>query len=266
MTVPEKFSKPEIFGPGLWFSIHTFAADAMTDEKKKAFIDYVYLIIALLKCGNCRKHAADYISKNSPEDAPIMLDKDGADVTMFKWSFDFHNEVNRRLRKYQLTWEEAYELFLSPNAVVCDEDCGEMTITSIHDRPLPFVAEKAKEALGITGTNYRKKHGNMYSSVDNVATSTQTAPMPSKPAPRSIYSVPVKPVPSSGKSSIGNPIPANPSLSKPFANKPYNKSTADKRASSGLLDQLNREKYHLPTSITQKQTTPVGKFRLIPKS
>jgi hypothetical protein len=156
MTVPEKFSKPQFFGPGLWFSIHTFAADATTQEKKKAFIDYMYLITALLKCADCRKHATQYISEHPPEDMPLEMDKDDVDVTMFKWSFDFHNTVNRRLAKKEMSWEEAYELFLSPNAAVCEDDCGEMTVTSIHERPLPFVAEKAKKAFNIQETKIQK--------------------------------------------------------------------------------------------------------------
>lgn len=111
-----KFTDPAVFGPGLWFSIHTCAIRATTNAKKQAFIEYMEMIASSLKCENCRMHATKYIAEN-PMDRYID--------DLFRWTWIFHNAVNRRLEKSELDYNTAYNLYINADTGVCRSDCGE---------------------------------------------------------------------------------------------------------------------------------------------
>lgn len=120
----DKLSDPRSFGPGLWFSIHTMAADADTPEKKKHFMYYIRCIAKSLKCQKCHGHATEYIAKNPPEEFFNVTDEStGKEIGMFKWTWIFHNTVNRRLGKQEIPLETAYSWFFTSE--VCTVNCGD---------------------------------------------------------------------------------------------------------------------------------------------
>ena len=116
-----------IDGPGIWHVIHTQALRATTAERKAAFVQLIEDLIQDLRCAVCKAHAQLYVKAN-----PI---KDYLDITMsvanghyqlaigaFKWSWMFHNVVNKRLGKPILDWNTVYSLYKHPET--CVKHCG----------------------------------------------------------------------------------------------------------------------------------------------
>jgi hypothetical protein len=118
-----KFANTENY-TGIWFVIHLMAVYATTPEKKLAFVDMMHQISRNLKCEKCRSHALDYIQKYPIQEYfDDIIDDYGRDVGIFKWSWDFHNAVNKRLKKPGLEWEIAYKLYSDDTFAVCKLDC-----------------------------------------------------------------------------------------------------------------------------------------------
>jgi hypothetical protein len=60
--------------------------------------NYARELVARIGCGSCRSHVVRVMMKT-----PIPNDHFDA----FRWTVDFHNEVNKRLRKKTVTYDEA---------------------------------------------------------------------------------------------------------------------------------------------------------------
>lgn len=112
-------SDPEIWGPGVWFNIHLFAAKANDTESKEFFITFINITVENLPCLQCRKHASQYLKHNPLIGFLTDSDSDG----LFRWSWIFHNVVNTRLRKTQMSWNVAHDMFYDKHGV-CAGDCG----------------------------------------------------------------------------------------------------------------------------------------------
>lgn len=95
--------------------IHATAAWANTPEKIKFFVEWIeHVIKDRLPCEECREHMTKYLKENSPGDAE----------NMFTWSWKFHNAVNSRLGKGEMSIEEAQGLYLKGGVLKCNEGCG----------------------------------------------------------------------------------------------------------------------------------------------
>lgn len=108
------------FGPGLWFMLHLNAAHAKTDIQKRAFIEQVRTLGEFFPCENCKKHFAKYISEHPITDAQYLNQEDG----LFRWTWEFHESVNKRLGKPSVSYTEALSNFTNSHAV-CTEECGD---------------------------------------------------------------------------------------------------------------------------------------------
>lgn len=112
-------TSPKVWGPGVWFCIHTTALHSR-DVKSAQLI--VQNIIQNLPCAKCREHALNFLEKNPFREIGLTSSD------FFKWTVDLHNKCNKWLGKPQLTVEEARNIYLRTN--VC-EDCD--------DTPKPVV-------------------------------------------------------------------------------------------------------------------------------
>lgn len=112
---------PEKFGPGTWFVMHAFAK--MCDKKKKDrehFISFLNNVIRKLPCKVCRKHSNQYINDNP-------LNNDGE---IFLWTWKFHNNVNERLGKPLMSYEDADKMFENSEIILNNEGDGCSTCES----------------------------------------------------------------------------------------------------------------------------------------
>ncbi len=64
--------------------------------------NYARELIARIGCGSCRSHATRVMMKIQIPNDPM-----GA----FRWTVDFHNEVNRRIGKSQVSYDDAKRLW-----------------------------------------------------------------------------------------------------------------------------------------------------------
>ena len=117
MTSPN--TDPKKFGPELWRVIHVSAINMNQDE----FIKWVTIQLNNIPCGNCRQHALEYLRSSPPEVYKDVYDKSGEFIGMFKWTWMFHNEVNKRLGYKIMDYQMAYNLY-NRQDVTCSETCG----------------------------------------------------------------------------------------------------------------------------------------------
>lgn len=124
----EKFN-PVIAGPGIWYVIHTMAANnTKNNNEKKMFIDFIYHLCENFKCGECKVHFEAYLKKHPPELHMSKIHPTLGDIGCFEWSWSFHNHVNDFLKKNKPSLEEAYR-FYKENTGVCSENDTKKNIT-----------------------------------------------------------------------------------------------------------------------------------------
>lgn len=97
MATADPISDPKIIGPGIWVTIHLLAY-----KKDKIFPDYMRFLSESFPCTVCRDHIRKYISAY-----PVPT----GDNEFFKWSWQFHNEVNIRLNKPYTSLNTALSLW-----------------------------------------------------------------------------------------------------------------------------------------------------------
>jgi hypothetical protein len=108
--------EPEVFGPSMWFTLHNGSkhypkeASPIVAEKMKGFIlGFPYMI----PCEKCQHHAIAYIEEHySSIDEAIK----GSD-SLFKFFWEFHNFVNKRLNKPQISLENAKKLYSEDSTI-----------------------------------------------------------------------------------------------------------------------------------------------------
>jgi len=110
---------PKYVGPGMWFTIHTLAAQARTDKEKKDVIHHIRCLQNKFPCLECKGHFGNYLTSHPPEET---IGK--GSESLFAWTVNFHNAVNHRLKKPQLSYEEAKSIYLN-DTIFCTADCDE---------------------------------------------------------------------------------------------------------------------------------------------
>ncbi len=118
------FSDPAIVGPGMWASLHIDAVHAVTDDLKRAFVINTNAKCDNFKCAKCKPHFRSFINSNPFEKYWNIKNNDGKDIGFFKWTWELHNQVNKRLNKTITTFDEAYAYWSNKNEGVCTK-CAE---------------------------------------------------------------------------------------------------------------------------------------------
>jgi len=111
---------PSTIASGMWYSIHLEAFEAKTEDEKRAFLRTMKRFCEKYPCAKCRRHASEYIAKH-PIEKYWNTNKG-----IFKWSWIFHNDVNERLGKPLISWDDAYAIYSGEeNIHVCTEGCDD---------------------------------------------------------------------------------------------------------------------------------------------
>lgn len=101
---------PKIWGPMCWNLLHAISINYTVKHKKK----YYYLIKKLeyiLPCPKCILHYKMFIEKN-PIDITKMSKK-----YLIDWFIDFHNSVNKLLKKKEMSNKKALKLIKHPKYI-----------------------------------------------------------------------------------------------------------------------------------------------------
>jgi FAD-linked sulfhydryl oxidase len=99
-------TSPEIFGPKLWYLLHTSAASY--PEKPDAYTtrEMTFMIIglpALVPCSICKSHVRSWLQYNQLRIKNAVKSRE----TLFSLFVDLHNSVNRRLNKRVWSLQDA---------------------------------------------------------------------------------------------------------------------------------------------------------------
>lgn len=103
-------SKPSQFGPHYWYMLHTMALNYPndpTDFIKRKMKCFVEALPYLLPCKDCSEHAKEFLS-NHTNDLHFAL---SSKESLFKFLWFFHNHVNERLGKPQISLEQAFNMY-----------------------------------------------------------------------------------------------------------------------------------------------------------
>lgn len=105
--------KPDIWGRHMWFSIHFIALDFPEDPSTedvrhfKSFYENLHHVIPCYKC------SVNYIKHMN--ERPLELSDLKTTKTLFKWTVDIHNIVNKELNKSQMSFDDAWMFYNNPD-------------------------------------------------------------------------------------------------------------------------------------------------------
>ena len=101
---------PEVWGPAFWFTLHNGAArypikaSPIWADRMKGFIIGIPVMIP---CEKCQDHATSYIEENYYRLDEIVSGRE----QLFNFFVQFHNNVNARYGKPEMSNKDAYALY-----------------------------------------------------------------------------------------------------------------------------------------------------------
>lgn len=99
---------PIVWGPKLWFVIHTFALnypDNPTYENKRVMEEFFNNLKHSIPCNKCKIHYTQRLDRN-----PIINHLDSKQ-SLFKYTIDLHNQVNKSLGKKIYSYDEVVQIY-----------------------------------------------------------------------------------------------------------------------------------------------------------
>jgi len=110
-------SHPDVFGPAFWFTLHNgssrypIKASPFQAEKMKGFIRGIPV---MLPCDKCTEHAQTYIEENEKNLDDIVSGRE----SLFRFFWEFHNVVNKRNGKLEISLEDAKKMYTGEATVL----------------------------------------------------------------------------------------------------------------------------------------------------
>ena len=96
---------PTIWGPHLWFFMHTISFNYPTNptqEEKKYYYNFFFNLTKVIPCIECRNHYTNFFIKNSILNYLINRDK------LIEWVVMCHNNVNKINNKPEWSLEKVF--------------------------------------------------------------------------------------------------------------------------------------------------------------
>lgn len=104
-------SNPNVWGPCAWLYFHISSANyplKASNITKELMKNRLLALPIEIPCSACRPHAQDFIELNKDRLDDICSGRD----SLFKFFVDFHNKVNERHNKPQMSYEEAFNKYV----------------------------------------------------------------------------------------------------------------------------------------------------------
>lgn len=99
--------EPTAWGLYGWGFIHNVALGYPKEQTymiKENYRQFFHLIGDVIPCKSCSTHYKKMIADYPPD----LTDRDA----LFKWTVDIHNNVNKRLGKSEISYNDAYNIWL----------------------------------------------------------------------------------------------------------------------------------------------------------
>ena len=100
------------WGPAFWQTLHTITftyPNYPSVKEQRMYRRTITLIGKTLPCSICRQDYLHYLQKHPPD----MTSR----YTFSKYMVDLHNDVNKKLNKPTLSYDEVQTIYLPPNSV-----------------------------------------------------------------------------------------------------------------------------------------------------
>ncbi len=100
----------DIWGPPFWETLHfvSFSYPLQpTADDIRSYFAYYNSVSNVLPCPLCREHMKAHIKKH-----PIEYALANGRPGLVRWVIDIHNEVNKSLKKDEMTYDEVIELYM----------------------------------------------------------------------------------------------------------------------------------------------------------
>tara|TARA_B110000037_G_C17085506_1_gene491785 strand:+ start:194 stop:631 length:438 start_codon:yes stop_codon:yes gene_type:complete len=101
--------KPDIWGKHFWYTIHFIALDypeEPNNEDKRDFQMFFENLHKVIPCYKCSVNYIKHLNERPLENKNLENNK-----TLFKWTVDIHNIVNRDLKKKEMSYDDAWRLY-----------------------------------------------------------------------------------------------------------------------------------------------------------
>jgi hypothetical protein len=95
---------PTEWGPIVWYNFHTISY-TYNEERKDEYVKFFKSMAYILPCYTCTEHFKNTLSKSPPEVYTVNRDK------MIGWLNNMHNQVNKRLKKKNVSLEMAKKIY-----------------------------------------------------------------------------------------------------------------------------------------------------------
>ena len=113
----------DYWGPGLWNALHSITFDfpeTPSDQDRQNYRNFFHSLKFVLPCSSCR----DHFKKGIEEEMPIEPSLKSRD-TITKWLVDFHNNVNKRLNKPEISYESVKDKYSKMRGICqVNDSCG----------------------------------------------------------------------------------------------------------------------------------------------
>ena len=104
--------KPSAWGPEAWTFLHYTALaypENPTNEDKNNYMDFFLSLQNVLPCPTCAKNFKANLEKFPLKEA-LTNNK-----SLFQWTVNIHNEVNKESNKKEYSYEEAIDIYINPH-------------------------------------------------------------------------------------------------------------------------------------------------------
>lgn len=99
---------PKIWGPGLWKYLHSAAASASSQQKRKDFVEMIKALAKTLPCEKCKAHFLQNLQTFK------ITDYMTSNESLFMWTYNMHDAVNVSQGKtgsQRPSFEEVYKMY-----------------------------------------------------------------------------------------------------------------------------------------------------------
>ena len=101
---------PEVWGPAFWLTIHMSSHSApenINNEDVKKYWGFIESLPLIIPCARCKGHAQAWVDQHRSQWRTICASKDN----LSRFFSEFHNEVNRRTGKPEMSLTEIQKMF-----------------------------------------------------------------------------------------------------------------------------------------------------------
>lgn len=109
---------PNIWGPSAWNFIHYVAlAYPMkpSEKKKQEYFNFYNNLHTILPCPSCSDNYKEHL-----KEIPLTKDIFENNESLFRWTVQIHNLVNKDKNKKEYTFEEALDIYINPKKETYD--------------------------------------------------------------------------------------------------------------------------------------------------